>query len=63
MKYDFGNQYTYFSEEIFDKFPELILNELNINVFVDANHGHDKVTGRLTTGLFVVVGSTTTTWS
>ena len=46
MKYDFGNQYVYFSEEIDDQFPKPLLDELDIHVFVYANHGHDKVTGR-----------------
>ena len=32
-------------------------------MFVDAGHGHDKVTGIFITGLFSVVGSTPTTCS
>ena len=32
-------------------------------MFVDAYHGHDKVTGRSSTELFSVVVSTPTTWS
>ena len=32
-------------------------------MFVDSDHGHDKVTGRSSTELFSVVVSTPTTWS
>ena len=63
MKYDFFNQYAYVSEEIDDQFPEPLIDELNIHVFVDASHGHNKVTAISITGLFLVVGSTPTTWS
>ena len=63
MKFDFWNQYEYFSEEIGNQFPESILDELYIQVFVDSRHGHDKVTGISITGLLSVVGSTPTTWS
>ena len=62
MKYDFVNKYAYFSEEIGNQFPESILDELYIHVFVDARHGHDKVTGISITGLLSVVGSTPTLW-
>ena len=62
MKYDFGNQYAYFSEGIGDHFPGPILDELDIHMFVDTNHGNNKVTGRSTTRLSSVVGSTPTIW-
>ena len=61
MKYDFGNKYEYFSEYIDENFPEYILGELDVHVFVHANHGQYKVTGRSITGLFPVVASKTTT--
>ena len=60
MKYDFGNQYVHFSEEIDDQSYEPLLDELDIHVFVDANHGHNKITVRLISGLFSVVVSTPT---
>ena len=63
MKYYFGNQYAYLRKEIYDQFPEPLLDELDIHVFVDADHGHVKVTGILITGLFSVVISTPTTCS
>ena len=63
MKYHFGNQYAYFSEDIDEKFPETLLDELDIHVFVDANHGNEKVTDRSITSFFSVVVSTTTKMS
>ena len=62
MKYDAGNQYAYFSEQIDDQFPETLLYELDIHMFVYADYGHNKVTDRQIIGLFSVVGSTPTTW-
>ena len=62
MKYYFGNKYAPFSEDIDKKFPKPLLDELESHVFVDANHGHNKFTGRSTTGLFSLVVSTPTTW-
>ena len=56
MKYYFGNQYAYLRKEIYDQFPEPLLDELDIHVFVDAGHGDVKVTGRLISGLFSVLG-------
>jgi hypothetical protein len=44
------------------KFPEPLIPEMVINIFVDANHAHDKVTGRSVTGLFCFVGSTPVSW-
>ena len=61
MKYYFVNQYAYFSGEIDDHFPEPLRDEFDIHVFVSSNHGHDKGTGILIIGLFLLVGSTSTT--
>ena len=55
---DFGNQYADFIEELDDKLPEPLMDELPITIFVDSNHGHDKVMGKLFTGLIVFVGRT-----
>ena len=63
MKYDFLNQYGYFIKDIDEHFPGPLLYELYIHVFLDSDHGNDKVTGRSITGVFSVVGSTPTTWS
>ena len=63
MKYDIGNDHEYFSEDIYDQFTEPLLDEFDIHVFVDANHGHKKVTGISITVFFSVVGPTPTTLS
>lgn len=62
LKEDFGGQYKYFHEDIDPRFPTPLIPELDINLFVDANHAHDKITGRSITGLFGVVGSTPVRW-
>ena len=52
MQHDFGNQYAYFSEDIDEQLTEILLDELNINVSVDSNHRHNKVTEISITGFF-----------
>ena len=60
---DFGNQYQDFVEEHDDRLPEPRMKELTTNIFVDANHGHDRVTGRSITGLISFVGRTPVYWA
>ena len=55
---DFGNQYESSVEEIDPKLPEPKMKELEIVIFVDSNHGHDKVTGKSVTGIIIFVGRT-----
>jgi hypothetical protein len=62
LKEDFGGQYQYFQEDLDPRFPLPLVPEMDINIFVDANHAHDKNTGRSITGLFCFVGSTPTMW-
>jgi len=62
IKADFGHQYSYFHEELDPRFPEPLLKELDITSFIDANHAHDKVTGRSITGIITMVGSTPVIW-
>jgi hypothetical protein len=62
LKENFGGQYQYFTEDLDPKFPEALVPEMDINLFVDANHAHDKVTGRSVTGLLCFVGSTPVLW-
>ena len=38
------------------------MDELKISIFCDANHGHDKVTGRSITGIIVFIGNTPILW-
>ena len=58
LEHDFGTQYHYFKEELDPRFPEPKIEELKISIFCDANHEHDKRTGRSITGIIVFVGST-----
>ena len=62
IEHDFGTQYHYFKKEIDPRFPEPKVDELKISIFCDANHGHDKVTGRSITGIIAFVGSTPILW-
>jgi hypothetical protein len=62
LKQDFGGQYHYFKEDIDPRFPKPLINELPINIFCDADHAHDKVTGRSITGIIGMVGSTPVLW-
>ena len=59
---DFGNQYEDFEEYIDPRFPEPLHKELDLTIFVDSNHGHDRVTGKSLTGLISFVGRTPVTW-
>eukprot|EP00957_Ditylum_brightwellii_P082730 6290510-Ditylum_brightwellii.AAC.1 len=63
LKLDFGIHYSYFEEELDPMSPETLLEELDLYVFCDADHGHDKVTWRSITGIMLVVGSTPMMWS
>ena len=59
---DYGHQYSYFKEDIDPRFPEPLMDELEVNMFADSDHGHDKVTGRSITGCICFVGSTPVLW-
>ena len=60
---DFGNQYSDFVEELDNRVPIEKMKELALNIFVDSNHGHDKMTGRSVTGMISFVGRTPVHWS
>lgn len=62
VKTDYGYQYDYFKEDIDPRFPTPLISELDINVFCDADHAHDKLTGRSITAILGFVGSTPTIW-
>ena len=55
---DFGHQYSYFKDEIDSQFLDPFLPKLEINMFADSDHGHDKVSGWSITGILCMVGST-----
>ncbi len=59
---DFSEQYAYAKEEIDYRFPELMGQELEVSVFFDSDHAHDKVTGRSISGVIVMVGCTPIIW-
>jgi hypothetical protein len=59
---DFGGQYPYFLEDLDPKFQTPLVPEMAVNLFVDANHAQDKVTGRSVTGLFCFVRLTPVLW-
>jgi hypothetical protein len=42
LKEDFGGQYKYFNEDLDPQFPIPLVPKMDINIFVDANHAHDK---------------------
>ena len=60
---DFGNQYQDFVKDKDERLPEPRMKEISTNIFVDANHGHDRVTGRSITGLIGFVGRTPVYWA
>jgi hypothetical protein len=45
-------------EEIDRKLPDPLVDEMEITVFVDSDHTHDKVTRRSITGILIFVGRT-----
>ncbi len=59
---DFNDQYAYAKEEIDTKFPKPMGAELDVSVFFDSDHAHDKVSGRSISGVIVLVGSTPIIW-
>eukprot|EP00957_Ditylum_brightwellii_P178569 13602272-Ditylum_brightwellii.AAC.4 len=62
LKLSFGNQCSYFREELDPRFPELQYDEMDAHVFCDADHGHDQITRMSITGLFTMVCLTPMTW-
>jgi hypothetical protein len=62
LKQDSGGQYHYFREELDPRFPTPLQDKLDVNILCNADHGHDKVTGRSISGIVVFVGSTPIIW-
>ena len=42
LKEYFGGQYDYFKEKLDPRFPKPLIPEMNISVFLDSDHSHDK---------------------
>ncbi len=59
---DFEDHYAYAHEEIDERFPEPKGEELPVSIFFDSDHAHDRVTGRLISGVIVMVRCTPITW-
>ena len=55
---DFKEEYPEAVEEIGDYLLTPLVDELEITVFVDSNHAHDKVTRLSVTGIIILVGRT-----
>ena len=55
---DFKEDYPEAMEEIDKYLPLTLIGELAINVFVDSDHAHDKVTRQSITGIIMIVGRT-----
>ena len=53
-----GEDYPEASEEVDSNLPKPLVDELDITVFVDSDHAHDKITRRSVTGLIIFVGRT-----
>jgi hypothetical protein len=43
--------------------PEALIDEMEINIFVDSDHAHDKKSRRSVTGIIVFMGSTPVYWT
>ncbi len=59
---DFANQYSYAKEELDIHFPIPVGEEMEVNIYFDSDHTHDKRTGRSISGVVVFVGGTPITW-
>jgi len=60
--FNFAAQYSYAVEEMDKNFPKPLGEELDINIFFDSDHGHDRKTGRSISGIIVYVGNTPIIW-
>ena len=55
---EFKDLYPDAHEELDARLPEPLVDEMNITVFVDSDHAHDKITRRSITGIIIFVGRT-----
>ncbi len=59
---DFTEQYSYAKEELDPRFLKPMGQELDVAIFFDSDHAHDKVTVRSISRVIVMVGSTPIVW-
>jgi hypothetical protein len=59
---DLTEQYAYAREELDHRFPRALGKEMDISIFFDSDHTHDKKTGRSISGIIVMVGRTPIIW-
>ena len=55
---ELGDLYPEAAEELNTNLPTPLVKEIIITVFVDSDHGHDKITRRSITGLIALLGRT-----
>jgi hypothetical protein len=60
--FNFADQYSYAVEEMDKSFPKTLGEELDVNIFFDSDHAHDRKTGRSISGVIVYVGNTPIIW-
>ena len=61
-EHNFGNQCGDHCEEIDSAFPTPKTKKLDIAIFVDSDHGHDRRAGRPTKGTIGLIGSAPASW-
>ena len=62
VRSEFGHQYDYFHEDIDPCFPIPLINGIDLTIFADSDHCHDKLTGISVSGLIVFLASTPIHW-
>jgi hypothetical protein len=60
--FNFADQYSYAVEEMDKSFPKPLGEELDVNIFFDSDHAHDRKTGRSISGIIVYLGNTPIIW-
>ncbi|GFH49047.1 hypothetical protein CTEN210_05523 [Chaetoceros tenuissimus] len=63
LRPDFLEDYAYAREEVDPNMPTPFGAPLQMTILVDADHAHDRLTGRSLTGIIIFVGSTPVYWS
>jgi hypothetical protein len=61
-KFNFADQYSYAVEDMDKSYPKPLGEELDVNIFFDSDHAHDRKTRRSISGIMVYVGNTPIIW-